>query len=141
MIYQLNWGAMNAFCRYLDHDLLGRSFQYPASADDAAEWSKFLDAKVVAPYATFIFSRWARAEQARQFDQALRRKGLGSTSAAPARFVRLSRPRDEPARAHPSAGADCLSSRSCKAGRIATLSRAHLQVYFEARRPRKAGIF
>jgi L-ascorbate metabolism protein UlaG (beta-lactamase superfamily) len=78
MIYQLNWGGVNAFCRYLDHGLLDQSFQYTASADDAAEWSKLIGAKAVAPYATFIFSRWACAEQAEQFDTALRRTGIGN---------------------------------------------------------------
>jgi len=78
MIYQFNWGGVNSFCRYLDHDLLDQSFQYTASADDAAEWSRLLGAKAVTPYATFIFSRWACAEQATQFDKALRSREIGS---------------------------------------------------------------
>jgi L-ascorbate metabolism protein UlaG (beta-lactamase superfamily) len=78
MVYRYVWGGVNSFCRYLDRSLLGQSFQYNASADDAVEWSKLLGAKATSPYATFIFSRWASAEQAAQFGKALRRRAIGS---------------------------------------------------------------
>lgn len=78
MVYSYEHGGVNGFCRYIDNKLLNQSFQYTASADDAAEWVDILRPKMVSPYATFNFSRWSTPREVSQFAQALRKRGLGS---------------------------------------------------------------
>ncbi len=55
MVYAWKDGGVNGFCRYVDTELLERSFQYTAGPDQAAEWVKALGVATVSPYATFIF--------------------------------------------------------------------------------------
>jgi len=59
MTYEYRWGGVNEFCRYLDRSLLGRSFQYTAGSDFAAELAAISGARFAVPYATFTFSRFA----------------------------------------------------------------------------------
>ena len=37
MIYDYETGGVNGFCRFIDSERFGKSFQYTASAEDAAE--------------------------------------------------------------------------------------------------------
>lgn len=76
MVYRYEWGGVNGFCRYLDHDLLDRSFQYTAGPEDASGWAAALGARSVAPYALFVFSRWAAPREIPQFGDALRKWGI-----------------------------------------------------------------
>jgi L-ascorbate metabolism protein UlaG (beta-lactamase superfamily) len=71
-------GGVNGFCRYLDQEMLGQSFQYTASPADAADWSLLLGAQVLVPYATFTFARWKVPPEVVQFGSELRRRGIGS---------------------------------------------------------------
>jgi L-ascorbate metabolism protein UlaG (beta-lactamase superfamily) len=77
MEYSYADGSVNGFCRYLDSSLVTQSFQYTASADDAAEWVRLLGAPCAAPYATFTFSRWQSPVEVSRFRRALRSRGLG----------------------------------------------------------------
>jgi len=76
MTYRYEWGGVNGFCRYLDTTLLDQSFQYTASAEDAAEWVKALRPKWVSPYATFNFAPWSTPPEVPQFEEALTRANL-----------------------------------------------------------------
>jgi len=76
MVYDYATGGVNGFCRFLDADLFRSSFQYTASAEDAAEWVATLRPRWVCPYAIFTFSRWATSPEIADFAQALRRLGL-----------------------------------------------------------------
>ncbi len=76
MIYRYEWGGVNGFCRYLDNTLVDQSFQYTASADDAAQWVQVLQPKWAAPYATFNFSRWSTPPEVSQFAKVLKTSGL-----------------------------------------------------------------
>jgi hypothetical protein len=78
MEYRYADGGVNGFCRYLDSNLLPQSFQYTASADDAAEWVALLGAPYAAPYATFTFSRWQSPAEVSRFCRALQSRGLGN---------------------------------------------------------------
>jgi L-ascorbate metabolism protein UlaG (beta-lactamase superfamily) len=77
MVYSFAGGSVNGFCRYLDSHLLTQTFQYTASADDAAEWVRLLGAPYAAPYATFTFSRWHSPAEVSRFRRALKSRGLG----------------------------------------------------------------
>lgn len=77
MTYEYRHGGVNGFCRYLDAGRLSQSFQYTASAEDAAEWLTVLGAKVVAPYAIFAFSRWGTPPVVDEFARALGRQRRG----------------------------------------------------------------
>lgn len=77
MVYHYRFGGVNAFCRYFDATLLDKSFQYTASARDAAEWAAVLDPKLAVPYATFTFSRRAPSVAAVEFQRCLLKLGLG----------------------------------------------------------------
>jgi L-ascorbate metabolism protein UlaG (beta-lactamase superfamily) len=76
MTYRYEWGGVNGFCRYLDTTLLDKSFQYTASAEDAAEWVRALKPQWVSPYATFNFAPWSTPAEVPQFAKALRRADL-----------------------------------------------------------------
>jgi L-ascorbate metabolism protein UlaG (beta-lactamase superfamily) len=71
MRYHWRHGGVNGFCRAVDTDLLDKSFQYTAGADQAIEWAETLGVKRVAPYATFNFSPFDVPAQSREFDEAL----------------------------------------------------------------------
>jgi hypothetical protein len=70
-------GGVIGFCRYLNRDRFAKSFQYTASADDAAGWIELLGAPYAAPYATFAFSRWQSPVEMSRFRRALRSRKLG----------------------------------------------------------------
>jgi L-ascorbate metabolism protein UlaG (beta-lactamase superfamily) len=76
-ICHYKWGGVNAFCRYLDQEMLEQSFQYTAGPEDAAEWSLLLGAPTVVPYATFTFVRGKVAPESAQFAKELHRRGIG----------------------------------------------------------------
>lgn len=76
MTYYWRNGGVNGFCRYVDTDLLEKGFQYTASADDAVEWAKVLNARRVVPYATFNFNRYQVPPQSKEFELALGRAGM-----------------------------------------------------------------
>ncbi|MGH6689749.1 MAG: MBL fold metallo-hydrolase [Gammaproteobacteria bacterium] len=77
MVFTYRGGGVNAFCRYLDRGLLGRSFQYTAGPEQAAAWAAVLDARWIVPYATFTFPRRDAPEGVARFASALRSMGLG----------------------------------------------------------------
>ena len=70
-------GGVNAFCRYLDQEMLEQSFQYTAGPEDAADWAVLLGAPTVVPYATFTFVRGKVPPEVAQFAEELRRRGIG----------------------------------------------------------------
>jgi L-ascorbate metabolism protein UlaG (beta-lactamase superfamily) len=76
MVYRYEWGGVNGFCRELDPGLLDKWFQYTAGPDDAARWAAALGAGSVAPYALFIFSRWAAPPEIPSFASALKARGI-----------------------------------------------------------------
>jgi len=76
-ICHYKWGGVNAFCRYLDQEMLEQSFQYTAGPEDAADWSVLLGAPTVVPYATFTFARGKVPPEAAQFAKELRKRGIG----------------------------------------------------------------
>lgn len=76
MRYQWRYGGVNGFCRAVDTDLLDKSFQYTAGAEQAIEWAQTLGVKRVAPYATFNFSPFDVPAQSKEFDEALGAAGL-----------------------------------------------------------------
>jgi len=78
MTYPWKYGGVNGFCRNIDTTLIGQSFQYTASPEQAVEWARALDARRVVPYATFNFMPSEVPPQAREFDQALGAAGLGN---------------------------------------------------------------
>jgi L-ascorbate metabolism protein UlaG (beta-lactamase superfamily) len=77
MIYYYKWGGVNGFCSHLDNTLLDQSFQYTASADDAAHWVEVLKPQIVSPYATFNFAPWSTPREVSLFAKALQARGLG----------------------------------------------------------------
>jgi hypothetical protein len=77
MVYAYRHGGVNGFCRYLDSNLMDKSFQYTAAPEDAAEWMAILRAKWVVPYATFTFPRWSTPIEVGEFAAALRARRLG----------------------------------------------------------------
>jgi len=70
-------GGVNAFCRYADQDMIGRSFQYTAGPEDAADWVGLLGARIAVPYATFTFARVKVTPETLQFGLELNRRGIG----------------------------------------------------------------
>ncbi len=70
-------GGVNAFCRYIDQDMIERSFQYTAGPDEAAEWVGLLGARIAVPYATFTFARSKVTPETLQFRLELNRRGIG----------------------------------------------------------------
>jgi L-ascorbate metabolism protein UlaG (beta-lactamase superfamily) len=70
-------GGVNGFCRYLDQEMLERSFQYTAGPEDAADWSVLLGSPTVVPYATFTFVRGKMPPEIAQFGKELHRRGIG----------------------------------------------------------------
>jgi len=79
MIYRYEWGGVNGFCRYLDPDLLDKKFQYTAGPEDAARWAAVLKVETVAPYALFVFSRWAAPLEIPRFARALKARRILNT--------------------------------------------------------------
>ena len=77
VVYTYRDGSLNQFCRYVDEDLVGASFQYTAGPEEAAQWSKSMGAGLLVPYATFGFTRWADRAQVMQFGAALKEIGAG----------------------------------------------------------------
>jgi L-ascorbate metabolism protein UlaG (beta-lactamase superfamily) len=77
MEYTYADGGVNGFCRHMNSERVTQSFQYTASADDAAEWVRLLGAPYAAPYATFTFSRWQLPAEVSRFHRALQSRGLG----------------------------------------------------------------
>jgi hypothetical protein len=73
MTYEYRWGGVNEFCRYLDRGLLGRSFQYTAGSDFAAELAAISGTRYAVPYATFTFSRFAAELEEIRFGASLGR--------------------------------------------------------------------
>jgi L-ascorbate metabolism protein UlaG (beta-lactamase superfamily) len=78
IFFNYEHGGVNRFCRYVDTTMLNRDFQYTAGPEEAADWAGLLGASVVAPYATFTFSRFPPAMQFSAFASALQRRNLGS---------------------------------------------------------------
>jgi L-ascorbate metabolism protein UlaG (beta-lactamase superfamily) len=76
MIYSVQGGGVNGFCRYVDTTMLGKSFQYTAGPKEAAQWVKTLDVQTVVPYATFTFSPRATPGEVADLLRALRTEGL-----------------------------------------------------------------
>lgn len=76
MVYDYRTGGVNGFCRSFDADLQGRSFQYTASAADAARWAERLQPTYVVPYALFAFPRWSTSPEIMDFGGCLARVGL-----------------------------------------------------------------
>ncbi len=70
-------GGVNAFCRYVDQEMLEQSFQYTAGPQDAADWALLLGAPTVVPYATFTFTRARIPSEVVQFADELKRRGIG----------------------------------------------------------------
>ena len=79
MVYAWKDGGVNGFCRYVDTELLERSFQYTAGPDQAADWVKALGVKTVSPYATFIFKSTSPSPEVPVFHASLSRIGLESS--------------------------------------------------------------
>ena len=77
VVYTYRDGSLNQFCRYVDEDLVGASFQYTAGPEEAAQWSLSMGAGLLVPYATFGFTRWADRAQVMQFGAALKEIGAG----------------------------------------------------------------
>lgn len=77
MRFHYRHGGVNAFCRYLDRELLSESFQYTASAVEAARWAAVLGARRVVPAAEFAFSRWVPRRNTLRFGAELEAAGLG----------------------------------------------------------------
>ena len=77
MIYDYETGGVNGFCRFMDSERFGKSFQYTASAEDAARWVAVLQPLWACPYAIFAFSRWAASLEIAEFAAALRRLDEG----------------------------------------------------------------
>jgi L-ascorbate metabolism protein UlaG (beta-lactamase superfamily) len=77
MTYEWRHGGVNGFCRYVDTDLLERSFQYTAGPEQALEWARALGVRRVVPYATFNFTPFDVPAQAAEFDRVLRSAGAG----------------------------------------------------------------
>jgi hypothetical protein len=73
MTYDYETGGVNGFCRFVDTESFAKSFQYTASADDAARWVAVLRPLWVCPYAIFAFSRWSVSVEIAEFAAALRR--------------------------------------------------------------------
>ena len=76
-ICHYKWGGVNAFCRYLDQEMLEQSFQYTAGPRDAADWALLLGAPTVVPYATFTFTRGRIPSEVVEFADELKRRGVG----------------------------------------------------------------
>jgi L-ascorbate metabolism protein UlaG (beta-lactamase superfamily) len=76
-ICHYKFGGVNAFCRYLNQEMLEQSFQYTGGPEDAADWSVLLRAPTVVPYATFTFERAKILPEIVQFGQELHRHGIG----------------------------------------------------------------
>ena len=66
MTYSYRQGGVNGFCRRIDTDLINKSFQYTAGPDVAVEWARVLDARWIAPYATFTFKKTTPSLQVRR---------------------------------------------------------------------------
>ena len=78
MTYQWRHGGVNGFCRYVDTDLLERSFQYTAGPEQALEWARALGVRRVIPYATFNFTPFDVPAQVAEFDRVLHSAGAGN---------------------------------------------------------------
>jgi L-ascorbate metabolism protein UlaG (beta-lactamase superfamily) len=76
MIYTVQGGGVNGFCRYVDTAMLGKSFQYTAGPKEAAQWARTLDVHTVVPYATFTFSPRATPGEVADLLDALKAEGL-----------------------------------------------------------------
>ena len=76
MIYSFRDGGVNGFCRRVDTDLLKKNFQYTAGPDVAVEWARLLDARWIAPYATFTFTKTKPSLQVRMFADEMAKAGL-----------------------------------------------------------------
>jgi L-ascorbate metabolism protein UlaG (beta-lactamase superfamily) len=77
VVYNYRDGSLNQFCRYVDEDLVAKSFQYTAGPEEAAQWSQAMGAGLIVPYATFGFTRWADRAQVMQFGAAMKQIGAG----------------------------------------------------------------
>jgi L-ascorbate metabolism protein UlaG (beta-lactamase superfamily) len=77
VVYTYRNGGQNEFCAYINEDLVGASFQYTAGPEEAAQWSRSLGARLLVPYATFEFTRWADYPQVMRFGAALKEIGAG----------------------------------------------------------------
>jgi L-ascorbate metabolism protein UlaG (beta-lactamase superfamily) len=82
MTYSYKGGGVNGFCREVDTQLIGAEFQYTAGPEDAVEWVKLLDPKVVVPYATFTFDRFTPAPEVSEFADRMKEAGLEARLAA-----------------------------------------------------------
>jgi L-ascorbate metabolism protein UlaG (beta-lactamase superfamily) len=76
MIYSYRDGGVNGFCRRVETDLLDKIFQYTAGPDVAVEWARLLDARWIAPYATFTFTKTKPSLQVRMFADEMAKAGL-----------------------------------------------------------------
>ncbi|MDA1314110.1 MAG: MBL fold metallo-hydrolase [Acidobacteria bacterium] len=76
LTYEYRWGGVNGFSRYLDTDLLDKTFQYTAGPAEGAAWTRTLGVDWVVPYALFVMKRWMSHEHAQQFREELSRLGL-----------------------------------------------------------------
>jgi hypothetical protein len=77
VVYTYRNGGQNEFCGYVNEDLVGASFQYTAGPKESAQWSRSIGARLLVPYATFEFTRWADYPQVMQFGAALKEIGTG----------------------------------------------------------------
>lgn len=77
MKYSWRYGGVNGYCRYVDTDLIDKSFQYTADARQATEWARALGVRRVTPYATFNFAPFDVPAESKEFDEALTAAGLG----------------------------------------------------------------
>ena len=77
MIYTVEGGGVNGFCRYVDTTMLAKSFQYTAGPKEAVQWARTLAVDTVVPYATFTFSPRATPGEVADLLTAMRAEGLG----------------------------------------------------------------
>jgi len=108
MTYTWRHGGVNGFCRYVDTDVLDKSFQYTAGAEQAAAWTEMLGVRWAVPYALFNFAPYHVRVQSQEFGEALRNAGLAD------RFLPL-RP------------LDAISAADLASGRAFRVRRRYLQ--------------
>ena len=77
MEYSVADGGVNGFCRYVDTNILTKSFQYTAGPKEAVQWIRELDVQTVVPYATFTFNPRATPGEVAELLTELRSVGLG----------------------------------------------------------------
>ena len=69
-------GGVSGFCRFLDRERLGQTFQYTSGPEDSARWAELLGSPLVVPYAGFALGRWEYPDALAAFRRALQSRGL-----------------------------------------------------------------